>query len=637
MRITLPDGSPIDLADGASGLAAAAAIGPRLATAAVAVEAGGELRDLRLPLSDGDSVRILTDRDPEALSVLRHSTAHVMAQAVLHLWPGTKIAIGPPIADGFYYDFELPEPIGPDDLERIDQEMRRLLAQPVAFERVDDVPKPEALRRFAEEQQPYKRELADGLEDGTISLYRNGDFEDLCRGPHLQTTAPIKAFKLLSLAGAYWRGDPQRPMLTRIYGTAFFRRQDLDAHLERLEQARLRDHRRLGRELDLFHTSETAPGAPFWHPAGMVIWNELTRLWRELNAAQGYLEVRTPIIYTVDLWQRSGHWDKYRENMFLTAKDERPLGVKPMNCPGHIEIYAAARRSYRDLPLRLAEQGVLHRDEPSGSLHGLLRVIHITQDDAHIFCTAEQVRDEVLGCLRLAERVYGIFGLEVDVELSTRPDNRIGDDALWDAAEQALQGALDEVGRPYRVNMGDGAFYGPKIDLHMTDSIGRAWQMGTIQLDYQMPERFDISYTGEDNADHRPAMVHRALFGSFERFIGILIEHFGGAFPLWLAPTQAVVVPVADRHNEHARLVETELSEAGLRVHADLRGESVGRKIADAEHRRTPCVLVVGDREQETGQVSLRRRGAGDLGARDLGAVRDQLLAEASSRALAPA
>jgi threonyl-tRNA synthetase len=632
MKVTLPDGNGLDLPDGATGLDAASAVGPRLAKAAVAVQVDGDIRDLRLPLHDGERVRIITDRDPEALAVLRHSTAHVMAQAVLHLWPGTKIAIGPAIADGFYYDFEFPQPLGAEDLERIEAEMRRILATPAEFVREDGVDKAELAARFKAEQQPYKLELAEGLPDGDISLYRNDDFEDLCRGPHLQTTAPIRAFKLLSQAGAYWRGDSSKPMLTRIYGTAFFKQADLDEHLRLLEEARKRDHRRIGRELDLFHTSDAAPGAPFWHPRGMVIWNELTQLWRELNRDRGYREVRTPIIFSVDVWHRSGHWDQYRENMFFTQKEERQLGVKPMNCPGHIEVYQASKRSYRDLPMRLAEQGIVHRDEPSGALHGLLRVIHITQDDAHIFCTEDQVQDEVIGCLELARHIYGIFNLPVRLELSTRPPKRIGDDALWDRAEAALEGALARAGEEYELNEGDGAFYGPKIDLHMTDSVGRPWQMGTIQLDYQMPERFDMSYTGDDNAEHRPAMVHRALFGAFERFIGILIEHYAGAFPLWLSPVQAIVLPVAERHDGYAGEVAADLRAAGLRAEPDLRTESVGKKIAEAEHQRIPCILVVGDKEVDAGAVSLRRRDEGNLGARPLAELRAELVEEAASR-----
>ncbi len=633
VKVTLPDGTELDLADGATGLDAAAAIGERLARAAVAVQVDGEVRDLRLPLSDGEAVRIVTDRDPAALSVLRHSTAHVMAEAVLHLWPEVKVAIGPAIADGFYYDFEFPEPVSADDLERIEAEMSRILVHEHPFERTDGVPKAEILARFEAEQQPYKLELAEGLPDGEISVYRQDDFEDLCRGPHLQTTGPIKAYKLLSLAGAYWRGDSANRMLTRIYGTAFFKRSDLDAHLHRLEEARKRDHRRLGRDLDLFHFSDVSPGSPFWHPRGMVIWNELSNLWRDLNAQRGYHEVRTPIIFNVEVWKQSGHWDAYRENMYFTEVEAGEFGLKPMNCPGHINIYTDARRSYRELPLRLAEQGLVHRHEPSGTLHGLTRVRHITQDDAHIFCTPDQIRDEVIGCLELARTIYDIFELPVRMELSTRPAKRIGSDELWDAAEAALDGALRAAEVEFELNEGDGAFYGPKIDLHMSDSIGRSWQMGTIQLDYQMPERFDLTYTGDDNAEHRPAMIHRALFGSFERFIGILIEHYGGAFPLWIAPVQAFVLPVADRHNAYAAAVVERLSEAGLRAEADLRTESVGKKIAEAEHQRMPCILVVGDKEVEAETVSVRRRGEGNLGAVSLNDLRDRLVAERDARA----
>ena len=634
MQVLLPDGNPLELEDGATGLDAARAIGQRLARDTIAVEVDGELRDLRLPLPDGSRFRVLTARDPEALAVLRHSTAHVLAEAVTHLWPGVRVAIGPAIDDGFYYDFEFPEPVSADDLGRIEEEMRRILAAEHPFVRTDGVDKAQLAEQLRGEDQPYKLELVEALADGEISVYDQDGFEDLCRGPHLQTTKPIKAFKLLSMAGAYWRGDSSKPMLTRIYGTAFFDQQSLDDHLERLEQARRRDHRRIGRELHLYHSSEVSPGGPFWHPRGMIVWNELTALWRELNRERGYQEVRTPILYSADLWKQSGHWDKFRDDMFFTQKDDRLLGLKPMNCPAHVQIYAAGQRSYRDLPLRLAEQGIVHRDEPSGALHGLMRVIHITQDDAHIFCTHEQVQDEVIGCLELAQTIYDIFGLDLRIELSTRPENRIGDDALWDDAEAALQGALQAVGVEYALNEGDGAFYGPKIDLHMTDSIGRSWQMGTIQLDYQMPERFDITYAGEDNAEHRPAMVHRALFGSFERFIGILIEHFAGAFPLWIAPLQVSVLPVADRHNGYAQSVVDELAAAGIRAEADTRSESVGRKIAEAEVQRVPCILVVGDREAEAGTVSVRRRGEGDLGARSVADLRGALVLEIATRAL---
>jgi threonyl-tRNA synthetase len=633
MRIELPDGTDLELENGSTGLDVANAIGPRLAQAAVAVGVGDEVRDLRLPLAEGDRVRILTARDAEALPVLRHSTAHVMAEAVLHLWPDAKVAIGPAIADGFYYDFQFPEPISSDDLGRIEQEMRRILAEVHPFVRTDGVDKAEILARFEAEAQPYKLELARDLPDGEISLYTQDGFEDLCRGPHLQSTKPIKAFKLLSTAGAYWRGNSDNQMLTRIYGTAFFDQAALDEYLERIEQARLRDHRRLGRELDLFHFSDVSPGSPFWHPRGMVIWNELTTLWRELNRERGYQEVRTPILFNVEVWKRSGHWEAYREHMYFTEVEAGEFGIKPMNCPGHVDIFGDDRRSYRDLPLRLAEQGLVHRHEPSGTLHGLMRVRHITQDDAHIFCTHEQIEDEVIGCLELAQAIYGIFQLDLRIELSTRPEKRIGADELWDAAETALHAALERAGVEYQLNEGDGAFYGPKIDLHMTDSIGRSWQMGTIQLDFQMPERFGITYTGEDNSEHTPAMIHRALFGSFERFIGILIEHYAGAFPIWLAPVQALVIPVADRHNEYARQVVAELNEAGLRAEADTRGESVGKKIAEAERQKMPRILVVGDRELESGQVSVRRRGEGDVGAQPLADLRGELLALSAERA----
>ncbi len=438
MQVTLPDGNALELDEGASGLDAAHQIGPRLGQAAVAVEVGGEVRDIRLPLHDGDHVRILTARDPEALAVLRHSTAHVLAEAVLHLWPETKVAIGPAIDDGFYYDFEFPEPVSADDLERIEEEMRRILSTEHPFERLDGVDKAELAKRYAAEQQPYKLELVEALPEGEISIYEQDGFDDLCRGPHLQTTKPIKAFKLQSLAGAYWRGDAKNPMLTRIYGTAFFDQKALDEHLHRLAEAQKRDHRRIGRELDLFHFSESSPGSPFWHPKGMVIWNELTALWRSLNRERGYQEVRTPIIFNVDVWKRSGHWEAYRENMYFTEVEQGEFGLKPMNCPGHAFIFADGLRSYRDLPMRLTEQGLVHRHEPSGTLHGLTRVRHITQDDAHIFCRHDQIEDEVIGCLELAKTIYDTFGLPMRLELSTRPAKRIGSDELWDDAEDAL-------------------------------------------------------------------------------------------------------------------------------------------------------------------------------------------------------
>ena len=477
--------------------------------------------------------------------------------------------------------------------------------------------------------------MAQALPDGEdVTYYVHDGFTDLCRGPHLQTTAPIKAFKLTSLAGAYWRGDAANDMLTRIYGTAFFSQAELDEHLEQIEQARLRDHRRLGVQLDLFHFSEVSPGMPFWHPKGAAIWNALTELWRELNIKQGYREVRTPILSDVEVWRRSGHWDHYREHMYFSDVDGRPFGLKPMNCPGHVEIFKNARRSYRDLPLRLCEQGLVHRHEPSGTMHGLLRVRQITQDDAHIFCREDQIEDEVVGCLELASLVYGTCGMDVRVELSTRPEKRVGTDAQWDAAEAALSGALRRAGRDYVVNEGDGAFYGPKIDLHMTDSLGRGWQMGTIQLDYQMPDRFDATYTTEADEPERPAMIHRALFGAFERFIGILIEHYGGAFPLWLAPVQAIVLPIGEHQSGYAGEVLAALHSAGLRAELDARDEKVGRKIRDAEEQKVPAMLVVGEREVDERTVSVRRHGRVDLGAMPLAEAIEALAAEARERRL---
>ena len=637
MRIELPDGSSKELDDGASGADLAAAIGPGLARAALAVKVGGELRDLARPLADGERVEIVTDRSPDSLELIRHDTAHVLAAAVLDLYPGTRISIGPPIEDGFYYDFEFPDgvTVSEHDLPALEQRMREHVKAKERFTR-EDVSAGAALERFLAEDQPYKVELIEDLvRDGgveTVSLYTNDGFTDLCRGPHAPDTGRIKAFKLLSLAGAYWRGDASRQMLTRIYGTAFHSKAELEEHLERLEQARARDHRKLGRELNLFLFSELSPGSPFWQPDGMVVLNELTELWRRENAARGYREVRTPILYDVDLFKASGHWDVYRENMYFTDVEDRKMGLKPMNCPAHIQLYKDARRSYRDLPIRYSEAGLVHRHEPSGTLHGLLRVRHITQDDAHIFCTEEQIADEVNRCLDFGYAIYDTFGFAPRLELSTRPEKRIGTEDMWDRAETALEAALVQRGVEFELNPGDGAFYGPKIDLHMTDSIGRSWQLGTVQLDYVMPERFELEYTGADNSDHRPVMIHRALMGSFERFMGILIEHYAGEFPLWLAPLQGLVLPVSDRHLDYARQVEQRLAAAGLRARVDDRGESIGRKIRDAELAKVPYMLVVGDREAESGAAALRRHREGDLGTLALDEIADRLRAEAAER-----
>jgi threonyl-tRNA synthetase len=514
--------------------------------------------------------------------------------------------------------------VSDEDFERIEEKMREHVGAAEEFERTD-VPAAAALERFRDEQQDYKVELIEDLvrDQGvqTVSLYRNGPFTDLCRGPHGPSTKRIKALKLLSVAGAYWRGDADRQMLTRIYGTAFLSKQDLEEHLHRLEEARARDHRKLGKEQGLFLFSELSPGSPFWQPAGTQIWNELTELWRDENLRRGYREVRTPILYDVELWKQSGHWDVYRDHMYFTDVEERAMGLKPMNCPAHIQIYKDERRSYRDLPIRYSEAGLVHRHEPSGTLHGLLRVRHITQDDAHIFCAEEQVSEEVQRCLDFGFAIYDVFGFEPRLELSTRPEKRVGTDEMWDRSEAALERALVDKGLEFDLNEGDGAFYGPKIDLHMTDSIGRSWQLGTVQLDYYMPDRFQLAYTGADNAEHMPVMIHRALMGSFERFIGILIEHYAGEFPLWLAPLQALVLPIADRHLEYAERVAAELREAGLRADVDTRTESVGRKIRDAELAKVPLMLVVGEREEADGTVSVRSHERGDLGAMALAAV----------------
>jgi len=613
MKVVLPDSSELELPDGASGLDAARAIGPRLAEQAVLVRVNGAIRDLRLPLADGERIQILTTRDTQdedALYVLRHSAAHLLAEAVRRLYPGVKIAIGPPIAGGFYYDFEFPEPISEDDLAAIESEMRREIHEGRVWTR-QEVSREEARARFAAEGELYKVELVDTAE-GPISLYTQGDFTDLCRGPHLQDASPIEALKLTSLAGAYWRGDERNTQLTRIYGTAFFSQADLDAHLERLEQARARDHRRLGRQLDLFHLSEHSPGSAFWHPNGMVIWNALEDLRRRENLRRGYVEVKTPLIYDQSVWETSGHWEKFRENMFLVAGEgEEPhASLKPMNCPGHMLLFGSRLRSYRELPIRYAESSTLHRNELAGTLHGLLRVRHVTQDDAHIFCTDEQVAQEIDACIEFAKDLYALFAVTPHAELSTRPESRLGTDEEWDHAEGILQAALERHGIAHVVAAGEGTFYGPKIDLHMDDALGRSWQMGTIQADAQMPRRFGLTYMGSDNVEHTPVVIHRALLGSLERFVGILVEHYGGDFPFWLAPVQARVLPVGETHQEPARQLRDRLDAEGFRADVDERDETLGKRIRDAELEKVPFVVVYGDRESEDA-LAVRERGGG--------------------------
>jgi threonyl-tRNA synthetase len=613
MKVVLPDSSELELPDGATGLDAAAAIGPKLAEQAVLLRSNGHVQDLRLPLQDGQQIQILTTRDkddPDALYVLRHSTAHLLAEAVRRLYPGVKIAIGPPIENGFYYDFEFPEPIGEEALERIETEMRKEISEGREWNR-EGVSREEARRRFEAEDEPYKLELV-GTADGDISFYTQGDFTDLCRGPHLQNAKPIKALKLTGLAGAYWRGDERNKQLTRIYGTAFFDQADLDTYLEQLEKARERDHRRLGPQLDLFHLSDHSPGSPFWHPKGMVIWNALEALRQRENAGRGYLEVKTPLLYDVETYVTSGHYDNYADNMFFVEEHEgeKRMALKPMNCPGHMLLFGSQLRSYRDLPMRFAEASTLHRDEPSGTLHGLLRVKHITQDDAHMFVTPEQIEDEIFGCLDYASYLYDLFGMEARFELSTRPEKKLGTDEEWDFTEAALRNALDRRGIEYQVNEGDGAFYGPKIDLHMTDVLGRSWQMGTIQLDSQMPARFGLTYMGADNREHTPYVIHRALLGSLERFIGILTEHYGGEFPFWLSPVQIRVIPVGADHRGDARSLASRLREAGYRAEVDQRDDTVGKRIRDAELDKVPYTIVYGDKESDESLAVRERHGA---------------------------
>ncbi|MGZ5329903.1 MAG: threonine--tRNA ligase [Solirubrobacterales bacterium] len=639
IKVELPDGSELELEAGATGADAAAAIGAGLARAALAIKTDGELRDLSAPLRGGEKVEIVTDKSPEALWLVRHDAAHVMAESVLELWPHAKISIGPPIADGFYYDIDFGdgERPGEGDLESIEEKMREHIAADEPFER-RELPSEEAIEHFRAQGQDYKVELISDLvaDEGaeTVSLYRNGPFEDLCRGPHAPSTGRIGAFKLTSLAGAYWRGDESRQMLTRIYGTAFLDRKELEAHLERVEEAKARDHRRLGPELNVFALRPEAPGMPFWLPDGSVLLELVAGEVREQLRKRGYEEIRTPEVLDEELWHRSGHWDNYVENMYFTEAEGRRFALKPMNCPGACLVFGSTRHSYRELPLRLAEFGKVFRNEREGVLHGLLRVRAFTQDDAHVYCEddEDQIAAEVIDICEAIDELYARFGFaDVRVELSTRPAKSIGTPEQWERAEAALKRALDQQGREYQLNPGDGAFYGPKIDFHVTDALGRSWQCGTCQLDFFMPERFGLSYTGADNAEHVPVMIHRALLGSMERFVGILIEHHGGRFPLWLAPLQVLVLPVADRHNDYARELAEELGAAGLRSRVDERTESVGRKIRDAEISKAPYMLVVGDRERDARTASVRHHGVGDLGAMEVGELVERLRAEVDS------
>ncbi len=585
-----------------------------LGETAVAVFVDGKPDDLSTIPESGSRVEPLVFSSPEGIEVLRHSASHLMAQAVQRIFPGTRLGIGPSIQDGFYYDMEIKGQVTEEDLARIEEEMHKISSEDVPVERLL-LPRAEAERLFREKDAVYKLELISELPDEVISVYRQGDLVDLCRGPHVKSTSRVKHFKLLSIAGAYWRGDEKNIMLTRIYGTAFDSAEALEKYINRLEEAKRRDHRKIGKELDLFSIQNEGPGFPFFHPKGMVVINRLVDFWRAEHVRRGYSEIRTPLILDQDLWIRSGHWDHYRENMYFTEIDERPFAVKPMNCPGGILVYKNRIRSYREFPMRIAELGTVHRHERSGVLHGLMRVRSFTQDDAHLYVTPEQIKQEIIGIMDLTRFIYrDVFGFPYRVELSTRPEKAMGDPVMWEKAEKALQEALEEFGSEFRINPGDGAFYGPKIDFHLEDCIGRTWQCGTIQLDFQMPEKFDMTYIGPDGREHRPVMIHRTVLGSLERFLGILIEHYAGAFPFWLAPVQVRVVPVKEDQVEYAAEVERKLTGLGYRVEKDLRDEKLGKKIRDAQMEKIPFMIVLGGREAENGTLSVRDRAEGDLG-----------------------
>jgi threonyl-tRNA synthetase len=631
MQVIFPDQNTREYPDGATAQQVAESIGSRLAKEVVAVEVDGRMVDLKTPLYGTVNLRLVKPEEPEGLEVLRHSTAHVMAQAVRRLFPEVKLAIGPAIENGFYYDFDLFEPLKPEDLTAIEAEMARIISADLPFERLE-MSKAAALEFFAQAGERYKVELVAGLTDGTISFYRQGDFTDLCRGPHLPGTGRIKAFKLMSIAGAYWRGDSNREMLQRIYGVAFAAKKELDDYLFKLEEAKKRDHRKLGRDLDLFMILDEGPGFPFFMPKGMVLRNILEDFWRQEHKKRGYQEIKTPIILSEELWHRSGHWDHYQENMYFTKIDEGNYAIKPMNCPGGMLAYKRRLHSYKDFPERIAELGLVHRHELSGALHGLMRVRCFTQDDAHIFMTPEQIIPEVLGVMDLIDYVYQVFGFKYHVELSTRPENSMGSDEQWVMATDALRHALETKQMAYKVNEGDGAFYGPKIDFHLEDSLGRTWQCGTIQLDFQMPEKFDLSYIGPDGEKHRPVMIHRVVFGSIERFIAILTEHFAGAFPVWLAPVQVKLLAIGEKQHEYVLAVQKQLEDQGIRTEIDLRNEKIGYLIREAQLQKVPYMFVIGDREAQNQTVAVRSRKAGDLGAQPVRAIAARILMENKER-----
>ena len=613
----------------------AKSIGAGLYKAACACKIDGEAADLRTPLTKDCSLEILTFDSAEGKHAYWHTTAHIMAQAIGRLYPGAKFAIGPAIENGFYYDVDLPQTLTPDDLTKIEAEMKKIIKEDLPLERFELSPA-DAEKLMADKQQDYKLELiAEHSGKGEpISFYQQGEYVDLCAGPHLMSTGHVKAVKLTNCTGAYWRADANNKMLQRVYGISFPKTADLEAYITMLEEAKKRDHRKLGRDLELFTIMDEGPGFPFFLPKGMVLKNLLIDYWREIHRKAGYLEISTPMILNRSLWERSGHWDHYKQNMYTTVIDEQDFAIKPMNCPGGMLVYKTKLHSYRDLPLRMGELGLVHRHELSGALHGLMRVRCFTQDDAHIFMTPDQIKDEIKGVVNLIDSVYKTFGFQYHIELSTMPEDHMGAQEDWDNATDALRAAITELGYDYEVNEGDGAFYGPKLDFHLTDCLGRTWQCGTIQLDFQLPERFELEYTGEDGAKHRPIMIHRVVFGSIERFIGILTEHFAGAFPLWLSPVQVKVLPISERHHEYAQKVAAELEAAGLRVEADLRNEKIGYKIREAQLQKTPYMLVVGDKEAETGTVSVRSRKDGDIGAMAVAEFAAKAVEQDKSRAM---
>lgn len=615
IKVTLKDGSVKELESACSVFDVAKEISPRLAKAACVAKIDGEIKDLRTVIDSDCTLEILTFDDEDGKKAFRHTASHILAQAVKRLYPEVKLAIGPAIDNGFYYDFDKDTPFMPEDLEAIEAEMKKIVKEDLKLEQFEMAPA-DAINYLKEIDEPYKVELCEehAGKNEPISFYKQGEFTDLCAGPHLMSTGYVKAFKLTSCTGAYWRGSEKNKMLSRIYATAFPKTSELEAYLNMIEEAKKRDHRKLGKELELFTIMDEGPGFPFFLPKGMTLKNTLIDYWRQIHTRDGYVEISTPIMLNRQLWETSGHWDHYKENMYTTVIDDTEFAIKPMNCPGGILVYKSKPRSYRDLPIRMGELGLVHRHEKSGALHGLMRVRCFTQDDAHIFMTPDQITDEIKGVVRLIDEVYKLFGFKYHVELSTQPEDSMGSQEDWDMATEGLRKALDSLGLPYVVNEGDGAFYGPKIDFHLEDSLGRTWQCGTIQLDFQLPMRFELEYTGADGEKHRPIMIHRVVFGSIERFIGILTEHFAGAFPIWLAPVQVELMPIADRHNEFTSKVAEELKKRGIRVEVDGRSEKIGFKIREAQLQKIPYMLVIGDKEVETENVSIRCRKRGDIG-----------------------